>query len=120
MIRVQWCLKQHNIIKKNIIPDIVFERLLRHPVTEVWEAITNAEKIILWSGGASAIDLRPGGKIRLGLLMATLEGIITGQENEKLLEYTLDAGKVPAFPVDGWTEISKEITEKYKTILPVS
>jgi uncharacterized protein YndB with AHSA1/START domain len=148
--------------------DIVFERLLPHPVAKVWEAITNAEKIALWSGGASAIDLRPGGKIRLGLLMATLEGTITALVNEKLLEYTLeshniirwelysadngqcrlvftvtgnaaedlpgavpgwhgyldflamvlDEGKVPAFPVDGWPEISKEITEKYKTILP--
>lgn len=150
--------------------DIVFERLLPHPVSKVWEALTAPEKLALWLGGPAEVDLRVGGKVRLGLLMTTVEGVITKLEREKLLEYTWgpdntvrwelrDAGdgqcklvftetgaaaedlpgavpgwhgyldflemmlngrQVLPFPLEGWQEIAREVTEKYRTVLPVS
>lgn len=151
--------------------DIIFERQLPYPVQQVWEAITKPEKLTLWLGGPAEVDLRPGGRISIGLLMATVEGTITRVENEKLLEYTwgvgntvirweledngdgtcrlvftetsaaaedlpeampgwhgyldflemvLDGGQVPSFPLEGWPEIAKEVTERYKAVLPVA
>jgi uncharacterized protein YndB with AHSA1/START domain len=151
--------------------DIIFERQLPHPVQQVWEAITKPEKLAQWLGGPAETDLRPGGKISIGLLMTTVEGVITRVENEKLLEYTwgadnvvirweledngngtcrlvftetsaaaedlpdampgwhgyldflemvLDGEKVPAFPLEGWPEIAKEVTDRYKAVLPVT
>lgn len=150
--------------------DIVFERQLAHSAGQVWEAITRPEKLALWFGGASEVDLQPGGKIRVGMLMTTVEGTITRVEKEKLLEYrwgpdsiirwelydngngtcrlvftetaaaaedlpdampgwhgyldflemVLNGGRMPAFPIEGWPEIAKEVTEKYKAVLPVA
>lgn len=74
--------------KRGELYDIVFERLLPYPVEKVWQAVTEPEKLALWFGGPAEVDLKVGGKIRLGLLMTTVEGVITRLEKEKLLEYT--------------------------------
>jgi|GEM_PF-211029 len=151
--------------------DIVFERQLPHPVQQVWETITQPEKLSQWFGGPAEVDLQPGGKIRIGLLMTSVEGTITRLEKEKLLEYTwgetdtlirwelhdtgngscrlvftessaaaedlpeampgwhgyldflgmvLDGNRPPAFPLEGWNEIAREVKERYKAVLPVS
>src|SRR4029077_13260225 len=39
-----------------------FERLLRHPVEVVWQAITEPDEIERWMGTRPEIDLRPGGR----------------------------------------------------------
>jgi uncharacterized protein YndB with AHSA1/START domain len=39
-----------------------FERLLRHPVEVVWQAITDPDEIGRWMGTRPEIDLRPGGR----------------------------------------------------------
>lgn len=67
--------------------DIRFERLLNHPADKVWDAITKPEQIAKWFGSAE-IDLKIGGKIKVQLMMATVEGKITQLETGRLLEYT--------------------------------
>lgn len=75
-------------IPKGQLSDIRFERVFQHPVKKVWEAITQPEKLAQWFGGEAEMDLRMDGKVRIRLLMTTVEGKITALKNESLLEYT--------------------------------
>lgn len=75
-------------IRKDHLFDIHFERVLQHPVKRVWEAITEPELLARWFGGEAEMDLRPGGKVRITLLMTTVEGEIIALEPQHLLEYT--------------------------------
>lgn len=83
-------LSQHygSFIKKDDLFDIRFERVFQHPVKKVWEAITEPSKLALWFGGPAEMDLQIGGKVRITLLMTTVEGHITALKTERLLEYT--------------------------------
>ncbi|MEV6859915.1 SRPBCC domain-containing protein [Streptosporangium subroseum] len=38
------------------------EALLRHPIEQVWAALTTAEGLSRWFGSVAEIDLRPGGR----------------------------------------------------------
>ncbi|HMG06955.1 MAG TPA: SRPBCC family protein [Mucilaginibacter sp.] len=67
--------------------DIRFERLLIHPASKVWDAITKPEQLAKWFGSAE-IDLKIGGKIKVQMMMATVEGEITQLKTGCLLEYT--------------------------------
>jgi len=66
-----------------------FERLLRHPVEVVWQAITEPDEIERWMGTRPEIDLRPGGHYithhRSGDRVADR---ITRLEPPRLLEHT--------------------------------
>lgn len=66
-----------------------FERLLRHPVEVVWQAITEPDEIERWMGTRPEIDLRPGGRYvtrhRTGDEVIDL---ITRLEPPRLLEHT--------------------------------
>lgn len=73
--------------------ELVFERMLNHPATKVWEALTKPEKIALWlspnhDNPSTEIDLRLGGKVRLQFMMAAPEGKITALDIGKVLEIT--------------------------------
>ncbi len=68
--------------------DIRFERILAHPASAVWRAITDPKVMQQWLGGPCEMDLREGGRVKIGLLMTTVEGRITQLIPEKLIEYT--------------------------------
>lgn len=68
--------------------DIRFERTFAHPSPRVWLAITDPEIMEQWLGGPCEMDLRPGGQVKIGLLMTTVTGRITQLIPGKLIEYT--------------------------------
>jgi uncharacterized protein YndB with AHSA1/START domain len=82
-------LSQHygSFNKTGEVYDIIFERLLEHPVKKVWEAITRPEQLAQWLG-ATEVNLSIGGDITIQLLMAKVVGKIIALEPERLLEYT--------------------------------
>lgn len=42
------------------------EIVVEAPVERVWRALTTADELAAWFGDSAEIDLRPGGKLRLG------------------------------------------------------
>lgn len=66
-----------------------FERLLRHPVEVVWQAITEPDEVDRWMGTRPEIDLRPGGRYitRHGTGDVVTDRI-TRLEPPRLLEHT--------------------------------
>lgn len=80
--------------KTGEIYDIIFERLLNHPIKKVWEAITRPEQLALWLG-ATKVDLKLGGDITIRLKMTEVTGKIIQLEAERLLEYTWGSARHP-------------------------
>jgi uncharacterized protein YndB with AHSA1/START domain len=75
--------------------DIVFDRVLAHPVSKVWKAITDPAELNKWlcsnrKTSSTSIDLRVGGKVCIQLMMAVIEGTITNLKEEALLQYQLE------------------------------
>ena len=70
-------------------PDVTlrFERRLQHPVQQVWAAITEPDQIEAWWGRA-AVDLRPGGAMRIEWLNGdvTMPATITELDPPHVLE----------------------------------
>ena len=70
-------------------PDVTlrFERRLQHPVQQVWAAITEPDQIEAWWGRA-AVDLRPGGAMRIEWLNGdvTMPATITELDPPRVLE----------------------------------
>jgi uncharacterized protein YndB with AHSA1/START domain len=66
-----------------------FERLLRHPVEVVWQAITEPDELERWMGTRPEIDLRPGGRYitRHGTGDVVTDRV-TRLEPPRLLEHT--------------------------------
>jgi len=161
-----------SIHEKDGLYELVFERLLDHAVEKVWNAITLPEQISLWlspnnKAVTTSIELRPGGHVRLQLMMAAIEGKITRVIENNILEYSLEgdtvlrwelfeAGKgrcrlvftqsgtpfshlegtaagwhgyldflalalggkeIPQFPLELWSEISKEVNIVYHQLI---
>lgn len=95
--------------------ELVFERMLNHPVTKVWEALTNPEKIALWlspnhDNPSTEIDLRLGGKVRLQFMMAAPEGEITELDIGKVIEMSWDEEHISRW------ELSEEINGKCRLL----
>jgi uncharacterized protein YndB with AHSA1/START domain len=44
-------------------PALLFERLLAHPVDEVWRAVTEPSELAHWFPATVTVDLRPGGSL---------------------------------------------------------
>lgn len=74
--------------------DIVFERLLPHPVESVWAALTQPDKLALWLGEAT-LDLTPGGTVTIAFQGMPIVGQILHLQDNELLEYTWTS---PSFP----------------------
>jgi uncharacterized protein YndB with AHSA1/START domain len=66
-----------------------FERHLEHPVSRVWEALTQPEYLSKWIAEAR-VDLRPGGEFILDYTHSpeVMRGQITRLREYALLEYT--------------------------------
>ncbi len=67
---------------------IRFERRSRHPVEQVWSAITEPERVAGWMRGPARIELRVGGDwfVDFGEKGA-LDGVIVRVETERRLAY---------------------------------
>jgi uncharacterized protein YndB with AHSA1/START domain len=68
---------------------IVFERVFRHPVSKVWDALINPEKLAVWFM-RTELDPRPGGRMTMHFGDAEdtrSYGRIIRIEPEKYLEY---------------------------------
>lgn len=76
---------------------IQFERLLRHPIQRVWEAISMPEKLSHWLAEADVV-LKKDGRFNLdfGVNNCQVKGQITRLEPPSLLEYTWDSRDSPA------------------------
>ena len=147
---------------------ILFERILHHPVNKVWEAITVPALLNKWlcpnrEKSSTSVDLKPGGKVHLQLMMALIEGTIDELREGVLVQYHFEGGsslrwelfkegkdgcrlvltafntgldgleqaaagwhgyldflsmvleekQVPGFPVEGWSEMARDIIENY-------
>jgi uncharacterized protein YndB with AHSA1/START domain len=67
-----------------------FERRIDHPVGDVWQAISTPDGIRGWLG-ATQIDLKPGGGVRLQFDKTAgnvVEGKVTEVDPPRVLEYT--------------------------------
>jgi uncharacterized protein YndB with AHSA1/START domain len=72
---------------------IRFERHLGHPVSRVWDALTQPDQIAKWFAIAT-VELHPGGDYILDFTHApqVMRGKITRLREYALLEYTWDEG----------------------------
>ncbi len=48
------------------VDEIRREIVIDAPIERVWEALTSAEQMSQWFGDSAEIDLRPGGRARIG------------------------------------------------------
>lgn len=62
-----------------------FERDLSHPIDKVWAALTEPARIGQWLSADADIDLRVGGRIRLG--EHTIDSTITELDPPRLIQY---------------------------------
>ncbi|HXB95626.1 MAG TPA: SRPBCC family protein [Puia sp.] len=77
-------------------PDTVgvcFERILEHPVRQVWEALTNPEHLSKWLA-PTVIKGGVGGTISLQLTGGVMGGTILQWKEQALLEYVWHTGSV--------------------------
>ncbi|MEH7245635.1 SRPBCC family protein [Neobacillus niacini] len=66
-----------------------FERLLNHPVEEVWSYLTDNEKLPRWFSELRVDELREGGVIKFDMGNGTFEEMeILELKNQAVLEYT--------------------------------
>ncbi|TDW99972.1 SRPBCC family protein [Dinghuibacter silviterrae] len=70
-----------------------FERQLEHPVSRVWDALTQPAYLAKWIAEAR-VDLQPGGEFILDYTHSpkVMRGTITRLKEYALLEYTWDEG----------------------------
>ena len=72
-----------------------FERFLPHPMSKVWAALTESDRLIEWMAPGE-IDLRPGGRVVLRFTNSdtVIDSVVTAVEPPQLLEYgwIADAG----------------------------
>lgn len=80
--------------KTGDIYEIRFERMLSHPVKQVWEAITEPEKLAQWLGSAE-VDLKIDGEIKIQFQDMDIVGQILQYKKENLLEYTWTSQSFP-------------------------
>ncbi len=64
-----------------------FTRHLAHPRSTVWAAITQPAQLAQWLDDAS-VDLRVGGAFQVRFSDATMNGVITELEAERILAYS--------------------------------
>jgi uncharacterized protein YndB with AHSA1/START domain len=75
-----------------------FERLIDHPATAVWRALTSPEQLRNWLAEAT-IELRQGGAVELRFEQPAgyvVTGVITRMEAPKVLEFTWTSPGEPA------------------------
>jgi uncharacterized protein YndB with AHSA1/START domain len=66
-----------------------FERLLNHPLEEVWSYLTDNEKLPRWFSELRVDELRQGGVIKFDMGNGTFEEMeILELKNQAVLEYT--------------------------------
>lgn len=82
--------------KTGEVYNIVFERILNHPIQEVWDAITHPDKMGQWLG-ATTIDLKEQGDITILMQGMVIHGKIHQLKELSLLEYTWTS---QSFPTD--------------------
>jgi uncharacterized protein YndB with AHSA1/START domain len=70
-----------------------FERILEHPVKNVWEAITRPEQMSLWLA-PTEIDLKVGGEVKVNTKGGQMGGKIIRLEKNALLEYSWNNGSI--------------------------
>lgn len=80
--------------KTGDVYEIRFERMLEHPVRQVWEAITEPEKLAMWLGEAK-VNLQTEGDIHIQFQEMAIVGQILQLKNESLLEYTWTSQSFP-------------------------
>lgn len=69
--------------------ELRFERVLAHPITKVWSALTEADALAAWLAPA-LIELVPGGRARLAFTNVdhVVDGTVVAIDPPRLLEYT--------------------------------
>lgn len=80
--------------KTGEVYEIRFERLLDHPVKQVWEAITQPQKLAKWLG-ETKLDLQIDGEVHIQFQDMKIVGQILQFKNESLLEYTWTSQSFP-------------------------
>jgi uncharacterized protein YndB with AHSA1/START domain len=80
--------------KTGDVYEIRFERVLDHPVKQVWEAITQPKKLALWLGEAE-VDLKVDGEVHIRFQDMHIVGQVLQFKNESLLEYTWTSQSFP-------------------------
>lgn len=80
--------------KTGDVYEIRFERLLDHPVKQVWEAITQPEKLAMWLGAAE-VNLQVEGDIHIQFQDMKIVGQILQYKEGSLLEYTWTSQSFP-------------------------
>jgi uncharacterized protein YndB with AHSA1/START domain len=80
--------------KTGDVYEIRFERMLSHPAQQVWEAITEPEKLGQWLGKAE-VDLRVEGEMRIRFQDMDIVGQILQYKQGSLLEYTWTSQSFP-------------------------
>lgn len=74
---------------------IRFERILNHPIEHVWAALTERKRLAEWLG-PTAIDLRPGGAIRIEFSgvdpVPVLETVVDEIDPPRVLQFRFDDG----------------------------
>jgi uncharacterized protein YndB with AHSA1/START domain len=71
--------------------ELRFERHLKHPVEEVWAALTEPERLVAWLAQAE-VELAPGGRVQLTWLNSpsVARGTVTAFDPPRLVEYSTD------------------------------
>lgn len=80
-----------------------FERVLDHPVDEVWRALTEPDRLLQWLADVD-IDTRQGGRIQLRLGQPAgyeVSGAVTRIDPPKVLEYTWTSPASPTASSSG-------------------
>lgn len=78
---------------------LTFERNLRHPIDEVWTALTDTSRISNWLGGdGSSIELRVGGRVKFP--QHQVESTVVALDPPRMIEW---GWKSPANDWDGGT-----------------
>jgi len=78
--------------------EIHFERLFGRPVPEVWDALTNPERLAEWLAGAN-IDHTEGGRVEIRFATPAghvVTGVVIRIETPKVLEYSWTSRGEPA------------------------
>lgn len=78
---------------------LIFKRILGHPVEKVWAAITEPDRIAEWLSPnhpekTTTIELRPDGVVQLQFMMALIPGRIAALQDGELLEISFEGGSL--------------------------
>ena len=73
--------------------ELRFERVFDAPIEDVWELVTDSDRIEEWLGVAD-VELRPGGRFRLLEMGGQgIAGVILTLEPPNVIEYTWDSAE---------------------------